>query len=79
MTDRILVIQRKAQINLIYPAPTREPRYAGIGYQITATYVILFESIDGNMGDPSDDVNESGSTGLETTSENLGCVCWESA
>ncbi len=34
---------------------------------ITATYVIAFESIIVNMGDPSDDAKESGSRGLLTT------------
>ena len=33
---------------------------------ITATYVISFESIGVNMGDPSDDANESGSRGWAT-------------
>jgi hypothetical protein len=65
--------------NLIYPVPTKEPAVAGIGCMITATYVISLESIDGNMGDLADDGNESGSRGLETTTENLGCVCRESA
>ena len=39
----------------------------------------LVESINGNMGDPSEDAKESGSRGLETTPENLRCVWRESA
>jgi hypothetical protein len=27
-------------MNLIYPVPTEEPRYAGIGCRITTTYTI---------------------------------------
>jgi hypothetical protein len=53
--------------HLIYSIPTEEPAIAGIGCEITATYVILFEFIHGNMGDPSDDGNESGNRELETT------------
>jgi hypothetical protein len=34
----------------------------------------LVESINGNLGDLSGDVKESGSRGLETTPENLRCV-----
>lgn len=64
-----VTVPRKAQMNLIYPVPTREPRYAGIGCLVTTTYVILSESIHGNMGDPSADGKESGSRGLETTPE----------
>jgi hypothetical protein len=63
----------------MYPLPTEEPAIAGIGCEITATYVISLESIDGNMGDPADDANESGSRGLAITLEILGCVCRESA
>ena len=37
------------------------------------------ESIVENVGDPADDANESGSRGVETRSENLGCACRESA
>lgn len=56
-----------ARRNLIYPVPTREPAIAGTGRWITATYVIALESITVNMGDLSDDANESGSKELETT------------
>ena len=41
--------------------------------EVTATYLISFESTFVNMGDPSADGNESGSRGLETIPENLGC------
>jgi len=41
--------------------------------EATATYLISFESTFVNMGEPSVDGNESGSRGLETTPENLGC------
>jgi hypothetical protein len=47
--------------------------------EVTATYLISFESTFVNMGDPAGDGKESGSKGLETTSENLRCVCRESA
>jgi hypothetical protein len=60
--------------NLIYPVPTEEPAIAGIGCRITATYLISLESITVNMGDPSVDANESGSTDGETRPEILGCV-----
>jgi len=53
-------------MNLVYPVSTGEAAIAGIGRWITATCVILSESINGNMGDPSDDVKESGSSGLVT-------------
>jgi hypothetical protein len=61
-------------MNLIYPMPAREPRYAGIGWSDNHHLSDLVESINGNMGDPSDDAKESGSMGLETTPENLRCV-----
>jgi hypothetical protein len=47
--------------------PAGEPAIAGKGCAITTTDVVSFESINVNMGDPSDDVNESGSRGLATT------------
>jgi hypothetical protein len=50
----------------MYPTPTREPRYAGRGCSITATYTISFESINGNMGELIRDVKESGSNGVAT-------------
>jgi hypothetical protein len=52
---------------------------SGRDSEVTATYLISFESTFVNMGGPSDDGNESGSKELETTPENLGCVCRESA
>jgi hypothetical protein len=58
--------QRSTWINLMYPTPTREPRYAGRGCAITTTDTISFESIDGNMGELIRDVKESGSNGVAT-------------
>jgi hypothetical protein len=46
---------------------------------ITATYVILPESINVNMGGPSDDGKESGNKELETAPKDLRCVRRESA
>ena len=66
-------------MNLIYPLPTEEPAIAGIGLFDNRHLRDLVESIDGNMGDPADTAKESGSRGLETTPENLRCVCRESA
>jgi hypothetical protein len=57
---------RLVRTNLTYPVPTEEPAVAGIGCSITATYVVSFESVTVNMGDPSDDANESGSSEVET-------------
>ena len=66
-------------MNLIYPAPTREPRYAGRGRPGNRHLNGFVESIVENLGDPAADAKESGSRGLETTPENLRCVCRESA
>jgi hypothetical protein len=59
--------KRVVWVNLTYPIPTREPAIAGRGRQRTATYVISLESMAVNMGDPSGDANESGSSEWETT------------
>ena len=66
-------------MNLIYPMPTREPRYAGIGSSDNHHLTDLVESINGNMGDPPDDEKESGSRRLETPSQNLRCGWRKSA
>jgi hypothetical protein len=71
--------QRKMRTNLMYPASTEEPAVAGIGWIDNRHLRDFVESIVENLGDPSGDVNESGSRGLETTPEILGCVRRESA
>jgi hypothetical protein len=60
--------------NLMYPMSTGEPAIAGIGWVDNRHLNDFVESITINMGDPSDDANESGSSELETTPKNLGCV-----
>jgi hypothetical protein len=59
---RKMTAKRMARMDLIYPVSTEEPTVVGIGCRVTATYVIVLESIDVNMGDPRHDVNGSGST-----------------
>jgi hypothetical protein len=68
-TSLPVAVKRMARTDLMYPVPTEEPRYAGIGCRITTTYTILDESIIVNMGEPSDDGKESGSKRLETTAK----------
>jgi hypothetical protein len=46
-------------MNLIYPASTREPRYAGRGCSDNHHLHDLVESIDGNLGELTWDVKES--------------------
>jgi hypothetical protein len=70
---------REIWVNLTYPISAEEPAIAGIGWRITTTYVVSLESIDVNMGGPSDDAKEGGNKGLVTASENLRCVGRESA
>jgi hypothetical protein len=53
-------------MNLIYPVPTEEPAIAGIGCCDNRHLHDLVESIIRNVGDPSDNANESGSNELET-------------
>ena len=53
-------------MNLIYPMSTGEPAVAGIGYLDNRHPRDPAESINGNMGDPADDVKGSGSNGLVT-------------
>jgi hypothetical protein len=52
---------------LIYPISTEEPAIAGIGYFDNRHLNDFVESIVRNLGDSSDNVNESGSSELETT------------
>jgi hypothetical protein len=66
-------------MNLIYPVSTEEPAVAGIGPSDNRCLHDPVESIIVNVGDPSDDVNESGSTDLGNQSQILGCVRRESA
>jgi hypothetical protein len=61
------------------PHARSEAAVSGRDGEVTATYLISFESTFVNMGDPSDDAKESGSRGVETPSENLQCVRRESA
>lgn len=53
-------------MNLIYPMSTGEPAVAGIGYLDNRHLRDPAESINGNMGDPADDVKGSRSNGLVT-------------
>jgi hypothetical protein len=71
---RVLAVKRMVRINLIYTVPTEEPTIAGIGCSDNRHLNGPVASIVRNMGDPSADVHESGSRGLETTPENLGCA-----
>ena len=66
-------------MNLIYPVLTEEPAVAGIGWLDNRHLRDFVESINGNLGEPLVDVNESGSRRLETTPENLGCDWRQSA
>jgi hypothetical protein len=66
-------------MNLAYPVSTWELPIGSIGCCGNHHLSDLAESISVNVGGPSDDANESGSMGLETTSENLECVRRESA
>jgi hypothetical protein len=56
-------------MNLIYPTSTREPAIAGIGCMDNRHLHDLVEFIIRNLGGPVNDVKESGSSGLETTSK----------
>jgi hypothetical protein len=66
-------------MNLIYPVSTEEPAIAGLGPSDNRRLHDPVESIVVNVGDPLDNVKESGSRRLATTSENLQCVWRESA
>jgi hypothetical protein len=54
-------------MNLIYPVSTEEPAIAGIGPSDNRRLHDPVESIIVNVGDLSDDVNESGSTDWATS------------
>jgi hypothetical protein len=53
--------------HLIYPMSTEEPAIAGTGRSDNRHLRDLAESIMRNLGDSSDNANESGSSELETT------------
>jgi hypothetical protein len=74
-----LAAQRSVRTNLIYPVLTEEPAIAGIGCLDNRHLRDFVESIVENLGDLAADANGSGSRRVETLSENLGCVCRESA
>jgi hypothetical protein len=54
-------------MNLIYPLPTEEPRYAGIGWRENHHRHDRVESVMMNTGERTWDVKESGIRRLETT------------
>jgi hypothetical protein len=54
-------------MNLMYPVPTEEPAVAGRGCGDNRHLLDCVESIIRNLGDSSDNANESGSRGLATT------------
>jgi hypothetical protein len=56
-------------MNLIYPVSTEVLAIARLGYADNRRLSGSVESISVNMGDPSGDVKESGSSRLETTSK----------
>jgi hypothetical protein len=74
-----IATQRMIWVNRMYPMSTEEPRYAGIGLVDNRHLHDPVESITMNVGDPSDDVKESGSKEVETLPENLRCIWGESA
>jgi hypothetical protein len=61
-----IATQRMTWVNLMYPMPAEEPRYAGIGLVDNRHRHDPAESITVNVGDLSGDVKESGSNELET-------------
>ena len=75
-----LTIQRKVQGDLVLYPCTRSGA-AICGERLSGSHHLndLVESIIGNIGEPSADAKESGSRGLETAPENLGCGWRESA
>jgi hypothetical protein len=66
-------------MNLAYPVSTWELPIGSIGCGGNHHLRDLVESISVNVGDPPDHAKESGSRGLETTSENLRWAWGESA
>jgi hypothetical protein len=63
-------------MNLMYPVPTEEPAIAGIGWTDNRHLHDLVESIIRNVGDHSRNVQESGSSRLETTSKSSDVLGW---
>ena len=42
--ELFIAAKRMTWVNLMYPMSTEEPRYAGIGCQITATYMVSWSA-----------------------------------